>query len=177
MEVKIKRRSMLYMLPLLATLTACAHTAKPQSDRELKGMGMVVTYELAPGASNKKGLQAISDAGNQVFSVSTLNPKNGGTSAIAGGSRVSFPRWVGVTWRENTTPGEYWTTGTIIGNYQVEVLNRIPEAIFAYVADHPGSTIVLRFRIKDDGVLFGWSVQQKSLPGAGFSYTLHGGDF
>lgn len=170
-------RTLLWAMPLLVWLTACAQTGKPQTDRELRGMGMVVMYALAPGASSKEGVQALNDAGNQMFASALLNPKNGGVSSIGGGSKMSFPRWVRVTWRENTTPGERWTTGKVVGDYKVEVLNRIPDDVFIYANAARGRAIVLRFRLTDNGVLLAWDVQESSPNHQGWLYTMHGGDF
>ncbi|MBV7536062.1 hypothetical protein KW842_09825 [Duganella sp. sic0402] len=173
----MKRRYLLVWFSLLAGLLSSAHASKPQSDRALKGMGMLVEYELAPGASSKEGVLALSDAGNRTFAAAVLTAEGKGTSTIGGGSKMSFPRWVQVSWRAQTTPGEYWTTGQIIGDYRVPVLERIPAAIFDYVASHPGTAVVLRFRLQDDGVLFGWAVQQPWPHGRGYSFVQQGGDF
>jgi hypothetical protein len=178
----IKIKKLLLTMPLLAWLTACAQTGKPQADRELRGMGIVVMYALAPGVSNKEGVQAITDAGNQMFASSILNPKNGGVSSVGGGSNMSFPRWVRVTWRKG--PGidmdfknGGWTGGTVAGDYAVEVLSRIPDEVFTYATAARGRAIVLRFRLKDDGVLLAWDVQESSPNGQGWLYKMHGGDF
>lgn len=85
------------LLLAAAWLAACAQTGKPQTARDLKGMGMVIRYELAPGVTDKQGVQALTDAGNQMFASSNLNPKNGGVSSVGGGTNMSFPRWVRVT--------------------------------------------------------------------------------
>lgn len=165
----------LLMVSLFAWLAGGAHAGKPESDRQLRRPGgIVVTYELAKGASNKEGVQAVSDSGYRLFGPALLNPKNGG---IFGLGNAPFPRRVDVTWREGTdqAAGLYWTTGKIAGNYRIEVLSRIPTEVFEYVASGRG-TIRLQFRIRDDGVLLAWDVQE-SAPGAGWVYSLHGGDF
>ena len=162
---------------LLPWLTACAQLGKPQTDRELKGMGMVVVYKLAPGASEKIGVQALNDVGNQMFATASMSERGGGGTSSVGGSNMSFPRWVRVTWREGVESGKYWTSGKVVGDYTVEVLSRIPAEIFTYVAAASGRAIVLRFRLKDDGVLLAWDVQESSSNGYGWSYKMHGGDF
>ena len=158
-------------------LAACAHAGKPQTARQLRGMGMVVEHKLAKGAGTKEGVQAVSDAGNEVFATSMLTSEGGETSSIGGGSNMSFPRWVRVTWRENTIPGTRWTTGTVTGDYKVDVLSRIPDEVFTYAAAKRGRAIVLKFRIKDDGVLFAWAVQETSANGLAWVYKMQGGDF
>lgn len=69
---------------------------------------------------------------------------------------------------------------TIIGDYRVEVLSRIPEKVFRYVSAARGRAIVLRFRIKDNGVLLAWDVQETVMHpsgGRGLMFSMHGGDF
>ena len=141
---------------------------------------MVVAYDLGPNASPKEGVEAISDAGNRLFGPSKLNQNNGGVSSSGGGSKMSFPRWVRVTWREGMTAylpdkNGLYTTGKVVGDYKVEVLSRIPEEVFAYVAAARGRAIVLRFWLQDEGVLFAWDVQETQVDH--YIYTMHGGDF
>jgi hypothetical protein len=95
---------------------------------------------------------------------------------------MSFPRWVRVTWREGVDEkhGLHWTTGHVVGDYKIEVLSRIPEEVFKYVGAARGRVIVLRFRIKDDGVLLAWDVQERVTHprgGRGLVFSMHGGDF
>jgi hypothetical protein len=166
--------------PLLA---GCAQMGKKSgTDRELRGMGAVVVFDLAEGARRKVGVNATSDAGNILFSPATLTQTGGGNFSFGGGSNMSFPRYVRITWREdvNEKAGLYWTTGTVIGDYKVEVLSHIPENVFKYVAAAHGRVIVLRFRVKDDGVLLAWDVQETVAHpsgGRGFVFSMHGGDF
>ena len=169
----------------MPALTACAQTTKPQTDHDLRGRGMVVDSRLAKGATQKEGLNAISDAGNEIFSHLLLTPTGGEISSFGGGLNMSFPRWVQVTWRQG--PGIHmdfkrggFFGGMVIGDYKVEVLSRIPEEVFQYVGAGRGRAIVLRFRIKDDGVLLAWDVQETvrhPSGGRGLVFSMHGGDF
>lgn len=140
---------------------------------------MVVEYKLDKNASEKLGVMAVTDKGNQIFSTAGLSSTGGGTSSFGGGTKMSFPRWVRITWREGVDEkmGLYWTTGRIAGDYKIDVLDRIPEEVFKYVAEKKGRSIFLRFRIKDDGVLFAWAVQETSANGYAWIYVLPGGDF
>jgi hypothetical protein len=177
MQKNIKGR-ILMALAMTTWLTACAHTGKPETDGDLKGMGMVVVYKLAADASEKVGVQALNQAGNQMFAASSMSQRGGGgTSSVGGNSNMSFPRWVRVTWREGVEPGKYWTTGKVTGDYTIEILSRIPIEVFDYVAAARGRAIVLRFRLKDNGVLLAWDVQESSANGQGWVYKMHGGDF
>ncbi|WP_354333367.1 MULTISPECIES: hypothetical protein [unclassified Undibacterium] len=175
------KRTILVALALLPLLAACAQAGKPQTDRELKGMGMVVVYNLAADASEKAGVQALNDAGNVLFGPLLLNHQNGGESS-SGGGNMSFPRWARVTWREGTDiRSDYknggWIGGKLTGDYTIEILSRIPVEVFNYAAAARGRAIVLRFRLKDNGVLLAWDVRESSLNGQGWVYKMHGGDF
>ena len=179
----MNRRALLMAVSLIPWLNGCAHLGKPEPDRWLRGMGFVVKYDLAPGASNKEGVEAFSDSGYRLFGPAVLDPKNGGTFGLG---NAPFPRWVDVTWREGSFVQRYdpatrsaWTGGTVVGNYRVEVLSRVPKEVFDYVRSGRGA-IRLLFRIKDDGVLLAWDVEESVTHpkgGSGFVYSLHGGDF
>lgn len=174
-----KRRSISLLLISHLFLPACAQHGKPQTDRELKGKGMIVQYKLDKNASEKLGVMAVTDKGNQIFKTAGLSSRGGGTGSFGGGTKMSFPRWVRITWREGVDEkmGLYWTTGRIAGDYKIDVLDRIPEEVFKYVAEKKGRSIFLKFRIKDDGVLFAWAVQETGPHGYGWDYKLEGGDF
>ena len=180
MKTTTNRRAFLAFALAMTSLTACAKLIKPQAAKGLMGMGMIVDYRLAKGTDEKEGVNAVTDAGNSVFGSAVLTPSGGGVRTIGGGTKMSFPRWVRVTWRQGPgvdmdfKNGEF-VGGTVIGDYNVEVLSRIPEEIFRYVAAAPGRTIVLKFRIKDDGVLFAWGVYERFADGT-VAYKMEGGD-
>lgn len=90
---------------------------------------------------------------------------------------MPVPMAVRATWRE----GAYhfqgkaqgsWTGGNIVGDYTVPVAQRIPGEILEHIRTHGGSLRV-KIRLKDDGVLVGWDVEDK----APLRYSLPGGDF
>ena len=137
----------------------------------MRGIGLVIVHELAQGAANKEGLQGITETGAQLFASSILNPRNKDTGTYAG---ATIPRWVRVTWREGTTPGERWTTGKVVGDYTVQVLSRIPREAFDLARAGRKRFLVLTFRIRDDGVDFGWMVRLQD--GVPFVTLMQGGD-
>lgn len=49
-----------------------------------------------------------------------------------------------------------------------------PEAVIRYANAAPGRPLRLLFRIEDDGVLFGWDVEEKF--GGALVYTMRGGE-
>lgn len=176
MTIGITRRNLLLACLLSGVVAGCAHGASGDGASVLQGRGLVVAVKLAPGAATKVALAASTDTGARVGTPSTLTPINGGTSSY-GGRTMDLPRWVRFTWREGVLPGQYDTTGTIVGDYRVEVRSRIPPAVLDYILAAPGRTLVLRFRVKDDGVLLAWDVRQSSANGQGWNYSMHGGDF
>ncbi|MGH8806979.1 MAG: hypothetical protein ACREX0_03755, partial [Noviherbaspirillum sp.] len=68
-----------------------------------------------------------------------------------------------------------YTTGKVVGDYTVPVLERIPPDAYHLIKAAPGRLLRLSFRIKDDGVLFGWAVQQEGK--TTFCDIKRGGDF
>lgn len=91
-----------------------------------------------------------------------------------------MPKWVQITWRKDVEPGQYWTTGTVIGDYRIDVASRIPPHVLKYASQGKGRAIYLIFRIMDDGALLAWSVQETVRApngGTGRVYSLFGGDF
>lgn len=154
---------------------------KPQTDEELKGMGYIVTVDPTEVSENVRSVVGITDAGNRI--ITTGFGRAGSLSSYGGGTRMSFPRWVRVTYRELYKPEELgprddpWTTGKMVGDYHVEILSRIPEDVFEYASSKTGRAIRLKFRIKDDGVQFGWDVQEMDLVRKSLDYAMAGGDF
>jgi hypothetical protein len=68
-----------------------------------------------------------------------------------------------------------WVGGTVIGDYTVLVRDRIPPEAFALARSREKCPLVLRFRIRDDGVDFGWMVRLQD--GVPFEVLMRGGDF
>lgn len=171
--MKLRLSFFIFALLFWAGSSAYAQTGRPKTEKDLRRLGMVVMYDLAHGASEKIGVNAMTDTGFRLFGPAVLSSRNGG---VIGGVSP-FPRWVRVTWRKDVDEarGQYWTTGSVDGDYTVAVLDRIPDEVFNYVSTASGRAIVLRFRLKDDGVLLAWDVQERG--SYGFVYKLRGGDF
>lgn len=94
-----------------------------------------------------------------------------------GGTRV--PLTVRAIWRLDPKPvwgkhGGIDYEGKIIGDYTISVADRIPNAVLHDIHAH-GGALRLKFRLKPDGVLFGWDIER---PGGGISkFDMPGGDF
>lgn len=171
----MKRRTFFATATLFPWLGACAGGGLRSI--EARGIGMVVEDTLAPSASEKTGVQGVSDTGHELFGHARLTARGGGTSTLGG---ASIPRWVRVTWREGPGIEMDWTNGgwkggTVIGDYTVPVLERIPREAFALARAGKKRALVLKFRLRDDGVDFGWMVRLQD--GVPFETLMQGGDF
>lgn len=170
----MQRRAMVVGSVLGLSIVAACQAMNPKP-----GFGVVIRSELAPGATPKAGVLGVTDAGRQLFGHGGLDARGGGTSSYAG---AGLPQWVRVTWREGkvvqdaATAG--WKGGTVIGDYRVEVASRVPADVQRYAAADPDRAVRLIFRIKDDGVLLAWDVQEVPPYGrGGWLYSMRGGDF
>ena len=146
------------------------------TDRRWRNVPVVINYNLAPGALPKADVIAMNQAGNRVFATAMVEQRGVLGSWSSGGSN-EFPNWVRVTWREIISSEPHLVTGRIIGDYTVSVRDRIPSDVMTYIAAEQGRSLVLRFRLKDDGVLLAWDVQENSVRGYAYVYGMHGGDF
>ena len=139
------------------------------------GFGMIVVSELAPGSAVKNGVHATTDTGRYLFAPSRMSGNGQQNGSFVG---ESAPARVRVTWREgNIVQASQggWDGGTIVGDYTIEVASRIPAEVMKYASEGKGRAIRLVFRVKDDGVLLAWSVQESY---DGFRvYSYWGGDF
>lgn len=151
--------------------------------------GIVVVYGVAANSTEKYGIEAIANDGARLFGPARLQAqtksKDIGTSSYGG---AGVPQWVQVSWREPIRGQQIATTGKVIetldfgkklGDYRVEVASRIPKKVLKYASEGRGRAIRLTFRIKDDGVLLAWTVQETVRApngGTGRVYSLYGGD-
>jgi hypothetical protein len=64
--------------------------------------------------------------------------------------------------------------GKVIGDYKIKVAERIPNEVLAEIKKNGGG-LRLKFRLKEDGVLFGWDIVRSG--GSLSRYFMPGGDF
>ena len=145
------------------------------------GFGAVIVDELDSNSAEKNGVQATTDTGRYLFGSSLMRKGGRGTSSFIG---ESAPKTVRVSWRK-PVPGyiiattgvrvETMNFGEVLGDYTIEVASRIPAEVMKYASEGKERAIKLTFRIKDDGVLLAWGVQENY--GGLNTESLRGGDF
>lgn len=170
----MQRRALIVVTVLGLSIVAGCQAMNPKP-----GFGVVIRSELAPGASPKKGVLGVANTGQSLFGFYLLDAKQADTSSYAG---AGLPQWIRVSWRDGqivqdaTTAG--WKGGKVIADYRVEVAGRVPEDVQRYAAAGPDRAVRLIVRIKDDGVLLAWEVQEVPPYGrGGWLYSMRGGDF
>jgi len=145
---------------------------------------IVVVDQIKPPPAPPDGLEevrveGVSDAGNNIIST-WFGREGANLSHFGGGTNMSFPRWVLVKYRGlilDPLTGKKKYRGDVLAEYHVEVLSRIPGEVFKVASAKRGRAIRLKFRIKEDGVLFGWDVQEMNLEKKTLKYDMIGGDF
>jgi hypothetical protein len=96
---------------------------------------------------------------------------------IALGDRV--PLIVHVVWRKGAGWNrikEVWNEGVIVGDYTIPVAERIPDETLNDIRTRGGG-LRLKFRLKPDGVLFGWDIERAAPLGDVSIFEMPGGDF
>ena len=145
-----------------------------RSDR-FKGVGLVLVTDAVPGAEMLGVEFYADDSTRRFFASSVLRKGNRSIMAYPGG-RV--PEQVRVVWRAKNESffegGEIRYRGPLAGDFTIPVASRIPDEVLREIRSR-GGALRLKFRLKPDGVLFGWDIER---PGGGISrFEMPGGDF
>jgi hypothetical protein len=178
----------LAMVPFRAS--AAVNDAESSLRHKFRGIaGVVVVLDVAKGAADKRYVTFTADTGRHIAAPSSMVQGGRGNLGFTGGV-LPVPMTVHVTWRQadpsrpddpprgGATLG-HWMGGALVGDYVVEVANRIPDAVLDYIRAGGRRALRLKFRLKDDGVLFGWDVEETYTTqyGTGLRYQFSGGDF
>jgi hypothetical protein len=177
--MKRKLLKLLAILPWTAGCSVTGHTMDTTDDaqKRFKGIGVVLVVDAVPGAEMRQ-VVFLDDRGSQIYASSLVALKNRGIKALSG---VRVPQTVRAEWgndrRYSYSKTPTWYGGSILGDYTIPVAERIPDEVLNDIRAH-GGALRLKFRLKPDGVLFGWDIERD---GAGTGYTfkfdMPGGDF
>jgi hypothetical protein len=180
-DLKRRLSAALMLLPLASSVIgrgAFAMSRPPASPGDrFRGMGLTLVVDAVPGAE-MLGVEFFSD-GSEVpfFAKSRMVQRNRGVMSFPGGK---VPETVRVTWRENDSEGYRDQAGRIrysaqiVGDYTIPIASRIPDEVVDELRRNGGG-LRLKFRLKTDGVLFGWDIER--FEGGMPRHLMPGGDF
>ena len=181
----IKRKLMMSFLsaPVIAFVTACKAFSSGQNpplsatQRRFEDMGLTLVVDAVEGAE-MLGVEFFADGSEFPFYAKSRTVKtNRSIRAFPSGI---VPEQVRVMWRSSGTETYFDKSGRIrysapiVGDYTFPVASRIPDEIAKEIRKHGGG-LRLKFRLKPDGVMFGWDIERFSggLP----RHSMPGGDF
>jgi hypothetical protein len=150
-----------------------AATAGDAQSRFQGVKAFVLVVDAIPN-QEMRGVSIFDDRGFQIYSSSLVARRVREIMAL-GADRI--PTNVTVTWgagRKFDYGSSRWQGGTILGNYTVPVADRIPDEVLDDIRAHRGN-LRLKFRLKPDGVLFGWDIERAN--GGTSKFDSPGGDF
>ena len=180
-----KRKLMMSCLsaPVIALVTACKAFSSGQTpplsatQRRFEDMGLTLVVDAVEGAE-MLGVEFFADGSEFPFYAKSRTVKtNRSIRAFPSGI---VPEQVRVMWRSSGTETYFDKSGRIrysapiVGDYTFPVASRIPDEIAKEIRKHGGG-LRLKFRLKPDGVMFGWDIERFSggLP----RHSMPGGDF
>ncbi|MDB5796888.1 MAG: hypothetical protein JWP36_790 [Paucimonas sp.] len=165
--------------------------------------GSVPAMNVSYGQSESSSKDKFEGVFGVVLRLDAAVPKEGVTITSETGARIAAPALLGlnrvdnrtytdrrrpvpteihVTWREGeysrAPEGGRWIGGRLVGDYRVPVAERIPDELLDYIRRN-GGALRLKIRLKDDGVLIGWDVEEwyTTKYGRGLRWVRPGGDF
>lgn len=183
-DVKRKLTSALLLLPFAAMLTtrrASAMGQRPQlsaAQQRFDGMGLALVVDAVAGAE-MLGVEFFADGADRPFYMSSVVART--NRAIMAFPGAVVPQQVRVVWRDSAkiigrpdNPRINTYAGNILGDYTLPIASRIPDDVVREIRKNGGG-LRLKFRLKPDGVLFGWDIERfsGSLP----RHSMAGGDF
>jgi hypothetical protein len=162
-------------------LMGCSQMVSAQSGQDplqrFRGIGVVLVCDAVPDV-RLLGVEFYDDRHAIIFNSSALSKRNRSIMAL-GGARV--PLTVRVVWHDSSkivgrkeNPNLDTYDGNIIGDYTLPIAARIPDEVLQEIRAH-GGALRLKFRLKSDGVLFGWDIERHT--GGAFTPLMPGGDF
>jgi hypothetical protein len=149
--------------------------AMDATQRRFKGIGLIMVVDAVPGAEMRE-VEFYDDKGQRVYASSLVARRN--REVLSFGS-VRAPLTIRAVWREGAgwdAVRKVWNEGRVVGDYTIPVAERIPEDVLADIRAKGGG-LRLKFRLKPDGVLFGWDIERKADLGDVSKFDMPGGVF
>jgi hypothetical protein len=182
---KRKFSTVLALAPFATLLSACRATAmgtKPpapnESQQRFKGIGLTLVVDAMEGAEMLGVEFFTAEREFPFYAKSRMVRSNREIMSFPGGV---VPEKVRVIWRDNDkmighpkNDSRNTYGGKILGDYTLPIASRIPDAVLQDIRKNGGG-LRLKFRLKPDGVMFGWDIERFSggLP----RHSMPGGDF
>lgn len=175
-------KRLLLKMMALCSWPAAGCSAASSSDYEgndlqkkFQGISLTLVVDAVPGAE-LEGVVFYDEEGYILYASSVVAKRN---REIMGLGSPRIPLTVRSIWRDKPTPvwgrrGSIDYEGPIIGDYITPIAERIPAAVLNDIRLHPGN-LRLKFRLKPDGVLFGWDIERAD--GDLSRFDMPGGDF
>ena len=186
--MQTRKRKFVVVLAISAfatLLSACRATAmgtKPsalnETQQRFKGIGLTLVVDAVEGAE-MLGVEFFAD-GREFPSYASSVTKKGNREIMSFPGGL-VPEKMRVIWRDNSIALSYPNGrpgitygGKLLGDHNLPIASRIPDAVLQEIRKNGGG-LRLKFRLKPDGVMFGWDIERFSggLP----RHSMPGGDF
>lgn len=181
--IKRKLMAAMALAPIAALLAARQATAMGNhppmsaSQKRFMKIGLTLVVDAVDGAE-MLGVEFFTLGEEFPFYASSVTRK--GNREIMAFPANTVPEKVRVTWRINDSEGYGDKRGgirysaKIVGDYTVPIASRIPEEVLQEIRKNGGG-LRLKFRLKPDGVMFGWDIER--FAGGLPRHSMPGGDF
>jgi hypothetical protein len=174
-----RRRKLLMLFALLPWTSGCSKAARSDiaynPQQRFRGISAVLVVDAVPGAELEY-VEIHDDRGIEIYSSGIVSRKVRGIMALSSGY---IPLTVRVTWKRGAgwdKIREVWNEGVIAGDYTIPVAKQIPDQILNDIRAN-GGNLRLKFRLKPDGILFGWDIERAAHLGNVSIFERPGGDF
>ena len=186
MQRKNTKRKLCGALALMSFLPGCNAMGRVPSNvlqlteaqRRLKDVGLALVVDAVPGAE-MLGVEFYADGSDRPFyAKSRMVQRNREIMAFP----ISVvPEQVRVLWRDSSklvrrtdNPSISTYAGNVLGDHTLPIASRIPDEVVKEIRKNGGG-LRLKFRLKPDGVLFGWDIER--FAGGLPRHSMPGGDF
>jgi hypothetical protein len=174
-----RKRMMLMTFALLPLASGCSKAAQTESagdpQKRFNGMGAVLVVDAVIDAELEH-VKIYDDRGIEIYSSGIVSRRVRGIMALGG---IYIPLTVRAIWRRGAgwdKTRQVWNEGIIAGDYTTPVAGRIPDQVLSDIHAH-GGNLRLKFRLKSDGILFGWDIERAAPLGDVSIFEMPGGDF